>query len=500
MAQEKEASLKELQVQQAVHQRAAKESKIAYEQSQQKLVSINRQLEQLAMQLDPIASVLVKVKTTVQDSPAVHEVIVEVEKVLNKARAKQQEQLQTQKEMLDSAAAEQKKVHETQVKLAEQMVKPLQEVEKADVSAKGAAESARKIKQRDTDVVARTEKKVNQLAAEHVAHQGIFAEKQQIERVASDDLEQARSPIVSATFSPDGRQCAIGNLRHRLFVYDAHTGRPLDRCVGRGEALVLASYIDNRQLATIDNQRQLIAWDMQPHWKLHRTLGSPTLDSPIVDRVLALDFSPDGKLLAIGSGEPSRSGQITIWNVADGTLQKELSQPHDDTVFALAFSPDGQFLASSSADRLMKVFRVANGQVVRTFEGHTHHALDVSWRANGKQLATSGADKLIKIWDYASGEQLRTIRGPGKEITAISFLGSGNQLVSVSGDRQIRIHNIDDGKQVRAFSSGADYLYCCAVTEIGDTIVTGSADMVLRVWNAVDGKERFEFKAVTIEK
>ncbi|MEO2047018.1 MAG: hypothetical protein ABGX16_10630 [Pirellulales bacterium] len=100
--------------------------------------------------------------------------------------------------------------------------------------------------------------------------------------------------------------------------------------------------------------------------------------------MLALDFSPDGKLLAIGSGEPSRGGQISIWNVADGNMITELSQPHEDTVFALAFSPDGQLLASSSADRLMKVVRVSDGQVVRTFEGHTHHALDVAWRANGK--------------------------------------------------------------------------------------------------------------------
>jgi WD40 repeat protein len=367
-----------------------------------------------------------------------------------------------------------------------QLTKERQTLAKADQALK------------DSDIVARTEKMIDRLVAERASHEAILAEKQQLGRITSDDLEQARVPIISVTFSADGRQLAIGNQHHKLFIYDAHAGLPLNRYFSRANALVHASYIDAHRVATIDNQRHLIVRESQAHWILHKTLGSPKLDSPITDRVLALDFSPDGKLLAVGSGEPSRNGQISIWNVADGTRITELSQPHDDTVFALAFSPDGRHLASSSADRLMKVFQVADGQFVRSFEGHTHHALDVEWRASGKQLATSGADKQIKIWDFSSGEQLRTIDGPGKEINAISFLGTGNQLVSVSGDRQIRIHNVDDGKQVRSFSGESNYLFCCCATEIGDTIVTGGADLALRVWSTIDGKERFVFYEETV--
>ena len=39
--------------------------------------------------------------------------------------------------------------------------------------------------------------------------------------------------------------------------------------------------------------------------------------STFADRVIALDFSPDGKLLATAGGEPSRSGELKLWNVAD---------------------------------------------------------------------------------------------------------------------------------------------------------------------------------------
>ena len=111
----------------------------------------------------------------------------------------------------------------------------------------------------------------------------------------------------------------------------------------------------------------LMRWKASSEWTLKKTIGG--IDDPeiLADRVLSLDFSPDGSLLAIGGGDPSRSGQISIWNIADGSLVRSIQQPHSDTVFGLAFSPDGEYLASASADRTAKVFRTADGELVRTF-------------------------------------------------------------------------------------------------------------------------------------
>ena len=62
----------------------------------------------------------------------------------------------------------------------------------------------------------------------------------------------------------------------------------------------------------------LRVWDFTSEWKLERTIGSPDDASVFADRVTALDFSPDGKTLAVGSGEPSRSGEIKLFDVASG--------------------------------------------------------------------------------------------------------------------------------------------------------------------------------------
>ena len=46
--------------------------------------------------------------------------------------------------------------------------------------------------------------------------------------------------------------------------------------------------------------------------------ASPRRFGPHAFRVLAIDFSPDGKLMATGGGEPSRSGEVKLWDVASG--------------------------------------------------------------------------------------------------------------------------------------------------------------------------------------
>ena len=56
-----------------------------------------------------------------------------------------------------------------------------------------------------------------------------------------------------------------------------------------------------------------------------QSFGSAVGDSPIIDRVTALDYSPDGKTLASGGGDPSRSGEVLLWNLAEGKLHLDLA-------------------------------------------------------------------------------------------------------------------------------------------------------------------------------
>jgi WD40 repeat protein len=216
-------------------------------------------------------------------------------------------------------------------------------------------------------------------------------------------------------------------------------------------------------------------------------------DSVFVDRVVSLAFSPDGSLLAAGGGEASRSGQLTLWNAADGTLVREFPNAHSDTVYGIEFSPDGKFLASAAADKFVKVFNVASGEFVRAFEGHTHHVMDVSWKGDGTSLASAGADNAIKVWNVETGEQARTIATYTRQVTSLQFVGMQDLFVSSSGDKRVFFHTASNGNPAREFKGSTDYVYRAATNPDGTLVVSGGEDGSVRVWNAADAVEIANF-------
>ncbi len=135
--------------------------------------------------------------------------------------------------------------------------------------------------------------------------------------------------IQSVRFSPDGSKLAAGSYE-RVTVWLCPTGQPL---------------------ASFKVDRPPTARTFLGTWSLWLTL------SPHADRVQSLDFNPDGTLLAAGAGEPSRTGQVTLWETGKGLLVRRLEGLHTDSVMALRFSPDGQTLATASADKLVKLIQ-----------------------------------------------------------------------------------------------------------------------------------------------
>ncbi len=228
-------------------------------------------------------------------------------------------------------------------------------------------------------------------------------------------------------------------------------------------------------------------------WTFERTFGSGDGRSQITDRANSLAFSPDGKTLAIGSGEPSRSGDITLWDMATGKLTANYAERHLDSVFALDFSPDGKLLASGGADKAVRITDLSTGKVVKVFEGHTHHVLGVSWRADGRLLASSGADNVVKVWDWITGDRRKSVDGWDKEVTGIHYLGAADQIATSAGDNKLRLIT-SDGAEVKQLAGATAFLQSLATTRSGDVVLGGDQDGNLREWDVATAKEIAVFK------
>jgi WD40 repeat protein len=305
-------------------------------------------------------------------------------------------------------------------------------------------------------------------------------------------------PVKSATFV--GNTIATAGDDGTIRLWSGLNGKPLEELIGHKAPVGLLATGPDHLLIAASDDKAVIAWDANPAWKLIATLGPPAenvLDlskSTFISRVLSLAFSPDGKLLATGGGDPSRSGELILWNVETKAMVRNLIDAHSDTVFGIEFSRDGKYLVSGAADKFVKQFEVETGKLVRSYEGHTHHVLGVSWKGDGSRIASAGADNAIKIWNVETGEQHRTIQNYSKQVTSIHFIGATDNVISGGGDKTVKMHRANDGGNYRNFGGMPDFVYAVASTRDEAIVIAGGEDGVLRVWNGTNAQELFKFE------
>lgn len=296
-------------------------------------------------------------------------------------------------------------------------------------------------------------------------------------------------PVAGVRFSSKGDRLATAGGDGGIKVWDAASGQGVIAFGhtapnnGTIQPLHQVAFAGDNSLVSASADRTLKSWTFEGAWSEMKPLG------PHVFRVLAIDFSPDGKLIATGGGEPSRSGEVKIWNAETGELVRTLDSLHSDTVFGVRFSPDGTKLACCAADKFLKVINVADGKELKAFEGHTHHVLSVDWSADGKSLVTGGADNVLKVWNFETGEQVRTLQAAGKQVTAVRWVPGKAEVVGASGDKLVRTWNPDNGGIARNYGGPEDYVFGVAVSKDGTRVAAGGADSVLFLWNGQNGQQ-----------
>jgi WD40 repeat protein len=218
---------------------------------------------------------------------------------------------------------------------------------------------------------------------------------------------------------------------------------------------------------------------------------------PHTNAVNSVAVSPDGKILAAGTGrwlfmskDPSapEPGTVRLWDLETGQEMATL-KGHTDTVRSVAFSPDGRLLATGSDDKSAKLWDIATLQVLATFGGHKNGINSVAFSQDGKRLATASSDTTVKLWDLAARRELATLEGHKHWINSIAFSPDGKILATSSFDKTIRLWNLANQKEFALLSGHMDRIFSVAFSPDGKLLASGSGDKSVKLWDVATRKE-----------
>jgi WD40 repeat protein len=218
----------------------------------------------------------------------------------------------------------------------------------------------------------------------------------------------------------DGKTLATGDDAKQVILSDAQTGTEQRRWQVNQWIRSLDISPDGKIVVTAEHFPQtkndfveagLRGWDAQTGQKMFDASKLLKSGANIVR------FSPDGKHLAVGVGHIDRdgdNGKLFLLNPTTGEKVRELTPSHQRGATDVAFHPDGEHLVTCGRDRMVKFWRLSDGEQVHEINQAlqdkgkqgpftpTLHALSIT--PDGKLLALADADRKVVIYSLASSE------------------------------------------------------------------------------------------------
>ena len=214
--------------------------------------------------------------------------------------------------------------------------------------------------------------------------------------------------VTACAVSPDGRQIASGSADGTLMRWSSagvHAGSH-----PHGMPVNWVGYSpDGRRILTRSEMRLLMLWDAVSGAEVARL-------RPHCYRVLACAFSPDGTLIASGSGLYGQS-ELWLFDANDGAFLKALTG-HTSWIVRCEFSADGSRLISAGDEGKLCLWDPAAGELVAELLPDR-----APWAVSpdGRHAAAGLGDGTLAVWELTTGARTLSLRAHGKAIHAIAF-------------------------------------------------------------------------------
>jgi WD40 repeat protein/predicted Ser/Thr protein kinase len=242
--------------------------------------------------------------------------------------------------------------------------------------------------------------------------------------------------FMGLTFSPDGRELAVGSDDGRVAFLDAVTSRPV-----------------REPIRLHDNQITHIAYAL------------------------------NGSVLVTGGG---LGAGIKLTEVASGRVITHFSAVEGAVPMQpLAVTRDGRRLATGSPEGRLRVWDIASHQLVASSPWKVRFVTDLAFSPDGKLLAIAEQPASIVLWDLSGQRPRRKLVGHAGPVNRLTFSPDGRTLASAGMDHTIRLWHPEIDQEVAILKGHSEWVWCVAFAEHGNALLSGSVDGTLKLWRAL---------------
>jgi WD40 repeat protein len=198
--------------------------------------------------------------------------------------------------------------------------------------------------------------------------------------------------ISSLAFTPDSKFLAVAFSgtdpdQNTVDFFNTHTWE-ITRTMQTGAVLNIAIAPAGGILASVPDRYAIRLWRLKDGALLD------TLYTSFSGAVSSMAFDPAGNMLATGHYD----GAIRLWDIGSG--KAVITMQTQGVVQSLAFSPDGSLLATGSSyqDSAVRLWKTADGALLRTLEGHTAGVEYLTFSPAGQYLVSASYDGSVRLW------------------------------------------------------------------------------------------------------